>query len=58
MFLVQDLLGLWYSIPYFHNGGIGAMIQNPEVAERVRAQFQHQAGNPTRLRRSKQGFRA
>ena len=49
MFLVQDLLGLWYSIPYFHNGGIGAMIQNPEVAERVRAQFQHQAGNPDTL---------
>lgn len=38
-------VGLWYSIPYFHNGGLGAMSQNPEVAERVRAQFQHQAGN-------------
>ena len=37
--------GLWYSIPYFHNGGIGAMIQRPEVAERVRTEFQHQARN-------------
>jgi ABC-type amino acid transport substrate-binding protein len=37
--------GLWYSIPYFHNGGIGAMTQKQEVAERVRAQFQKQAGN-------------
>ena len=42
-------VGLWYSIPYFHHAGIGAMIQNPEVAERVRAQFQHQAGNPDTL---------
>ena len=36
--------GLWYSIPYFHHGGIGAMTQNPEVAEKVRAQFHKQAG--------------
>lgn len=42
-------VGLWYSNPYFHNGGIGAMIQKPEVAERVRAQFQKQAGNPDTL---------
>src|SRR6185436_17451050 len=42
-------VGLWYSIPYFHNGGIGAMIQKPEVAERVRAQFQKQAGDPDTL---------
>jgi ABC-type amino acid transport substrate-binding protein len=37
--------GLWYSIPYFHNGGIGVMTQKPEVAEKVRAQFRKQAGN-------------
>ena len=49
-------VGLWYSIPYFHNGGIGAMIQNPEVAERVRAQFQHQAGNPDTLAAIQAGF--
>ena len=42
-------VGLWYSIPYFHNGGIGAMIQKPEVAERVRAQFQKQVGDPDTL---------
>ncbi len=41
--------GLWYSIPYFHQGGIGAMIQKPEVAEKVWAQFQKQAGNPDTL---------
>lgn len=40
--------GLWYSIPYFHDG-IGAIIQKPDVAERVRAQFQHQAGNSDTL---------
>jgi polar amino acid transport system substrate-binding protein len=42
-------VGLWYSIPYFHNGGIGAMIQRPEVAERVRREFQHQVGNSDTL---------
>jgi ABC-type amino acid transport substrate-binding protein len=41
--------GLWYSIPYFHNGGIGAMTQKPEVAEKVRAQFHKQTGNPDTL---------
>jgi polar amino acid transport system substrate-binding protein len=41
--------GLWYSIPYFYNGGIGAMTKKPEVAERVRAQFQKRAENPDTL---------
>jgi ABC-type amino acid transport substrate-binding protein len=41
--------GLWYSIPYFHNGGIGAIIQKPEVAERVWEQFRKQAGNSDTL---------
>jgi ABC-type amino acid transport substrate-binding protein len=49
-------VGLWYSIPYFHNGGIGAMIQKPEVAERVRAQFQKQAGNSDTLAAIQAGF--
>lgn len=49
-------VGLWFSIPYFHNGGIGAMIQNPEVAERVRAQFRKQAGNPDTLVAVQEGF--
>jgi polar amino acid transport system substrate-binding protein len=35
--------GLWYSIPYFHDGGIGAAAQRPEVVERVWAQFQKDA---------------
>jgi ABC-type amino acid transport substrate-binding protein len=48
--------GLWYSIPYFHNGGIGAMVQKPEVAERVRAQFQSQVGNPDTLAVIQAGF--
>jgi polar amino acid transport system substrate-binding protein len=42
-------MGLWFSIPYFHNGGIGAIIQKPEVEERVWAQFRKQAGNPDTL---------
>ena len=49
-------VGLWYSIPYFHNGGIGAMIQKPEVAERVRTEFQKQAGNPDTLAAIQAGF--
>ncbi len=49
-------VGLWYSIPYFHHAGIGAMIQNPDVAERVRAQFQHQAGNSDTLAAIQAGF--
>ncbi|HSQ52748.1 MAG TPA: transporter substrate-binding domain-containing protein [Nitrospiraceae bacterium] len=49
-------VGLWYSIPYFHNGGIGAMIQKPEVAERVRAQFQKQAGDRDTLAAIQVGF--
>ncbi len=49
-------VGLWYSIPYFHHAGIGAMIQNPEVAERVWAQFQQQAGDPDTLAAIQAGF--
>ena len=41
--------GLWYSNPYFHEGGIGAMVQKPEVAEKVWAQFKRQGGNPDTL---------
>jgi polar amino acid transport system substrate-binding protein len=41
--------GLWYSIPYFHHGGIGAMIRTPEVAEKIRTQFQKQPGSPDTL---------
>jgi ABC-type amino acid transport substrate-binding protein len=41
--------GLWYSIPYFHSGGIGVMTQKQEVAERVRTQFQQRAANPDTL---------
>ena len=42
-------VGLWYSIPYFHGGDIGAIIQKPEVAERVWAQFRKQAGTSDTL---------
>jgi polar amino acid transport system substrate-binding protein len=36
--------GLWYSIPYFHDGGIGAIVTNAEVKERILAQFRKDAG--------------
>ena len=41
--------GLWYSIPYFHNGGLGVVTQKQEVIERVRAQLQKRAANPDTL---------
>jgi polar amino acid transport system substrate-binding protein len=37
--------GLWFSAPYFRDDGIAAIIQKPDVAERIRAQFQKQIGN-------------
>jgi polar amino acid transport system substrate-binding protein len=49
-------VGLWFSIPYFHNGGIGAIIQKPEVAERVWEQFRKQAGNSDTLSAIQAGF--
>lgn len=39
--------GLWFSAPYFRDDGIAAIIQKPEVTERVRAQFQKHNGNDT-----------
>ena len=48
--------GLWYSIPYYQNGGIGAIIQKPEVAERVWAQFQKQSGNSDTLAAIQEGL--
>jgi ABC-type amino acid transport substrate-binding protein len=41
--------GLWSSIPYFHNGGIGAMTHNLEIAEKVRSQLRKQAGRADTL---------
>ncbi|MGQ0695952.1 MAG: substrate-binding periplasmic protein [Nitrospiraceae bacterium] len=49
-------VGLWYSIPYFHVGGIGAIIQKAEVAERVWAQFQKQSGDSDTLAAIQEGF--
>lgn len=37
--------GLWFSAPYFRDDGIAAIIQKPEVAERIRAQFRKQNGH-------------
>lgn len=39
--------GLWFSAPYFRDDGIAAIIQKPDVTERVRAQFQKHNGNDT-----------
>ena len=48
--------GLWFSIPYFQNGGIAGIIQKPEVAERVWAQFRKQAGNSDTLAAIQEGL--
>jgi polar amino acid transport system substrate-binding protein len=36
--------GLWFSPPYFHEDGVAAIIQKPDVAERVWEQFRKQNG--------------
>lgn len=35
---------VWFSAPYLRNDGIAAIVQEPKVAERVRAQFGKQTG--------------
>jgi polar amino acid transport system substrate-binding protein len=48
--------GLWFSPPYFHEDGIAAIIQKPEVAERVRQQFRKQNGKLDTLAAVQEGF--
>lgn len=48
--------GLWFSAPYFRDDGIAAIIQNPEVAERVQMQFKKQNGNLDTLAAFQEGF--
>jgi polar amino acid transport system substrate-binding protein len=48
--------GLWFSPPYFHEDGVAAIIQKPEVAERVLKQFQKQSGQVDTLTAVQEGF--
>lgn len=48
--------GLWFSAPYFRNDGIAAIIQRPDVAERVWAQFRAQSGKWNALAAVQEGF--
>ncbi|MDF0675260.1 MAG: transporter substrate-binding domain-containing protein [Nitrospira sp.] len=48
--------GLWFSSPYFHEDGIAAIIQKPEVVERVWAQFRKQNGKLNTLAAVQEGF--
>lgn len=48
--------GLWFSHPYFHEDGVAAIIQKPEVAERVWAQFRKQNGKLDTLAAVQKGF--
>ncbi len=48
--------GLWFSPPYFHDDGVAAIIQKPEIAERVREQFRTQHGKPDTLAAVQEGF--
>lgn len=48
--------GLWFSPPYFHEDGIAAIIQKPEVAERVWQQFRKQNGKLDTLTAVQEGF--
>lgn len=48
--------GLWFSAPYFHDDGIAAIIQNPDVAESVWAEFRKQNENTDTLVAVQRGF--
>lgn len=48
--------GLWFSAPYLHDDGIAAIINNPEIAERVWTQFRDQNGNSDTLAAVQRGF--
>lgn len=48
--------GLWFSLPYFYNDGIAAIIQNPDVADRVWQQLQQQNGNVDTLAAVRKSF--
>ena len=48
--------GLWFSLPYFYNDGIAAIIQNPDVADRIRQQLQQQNGKVDTLAAVRKGF--
>jgi len=48
--------GLWFSPPYFHEDGVAAIIQKPEVAERVWQQFRKQNGKLDTLAAVQEGF--
>ncbi len=48
--------GLWFSAPYLRDDGIAAIIQKPEVANRVRVRFQKQIGNQDTLSAVQEGF--
>ncbi|UVT16531.1 MAG: transporter substrate-binding domain-containing protein [Nitrospira sp.] len=48
--------GLWFSPPYFHDDGVAAIIQKPEIAERVWQQFRQQNGKPDTLAAVQEGF--
>jgi ABC-type amino acid transport substrate-binding protein len=48
--------GLWFSPPYFHEDGVAAIIQKPEVAERVLKRFQKQNGKMDTLTAVQEGF--
>lgn len=48
--------GLWFSPPYFHEDGVAAIIHKPEIAERVRHQFQTQNGKLDTLAAVQEGL--
>lgn len=51
-----DPPGLWASIPYFHEGGIGAIAQNPEAGEKIKAQLRKQGGQTDTLAAVQEGL--
>jgi polar amino acid transport system substrate-binding protein len=48
--------GLWFSAPYLRDDGIAAIVQEPEIAERLQAQFHKQNGTGDTLAAVQEGF--
>lgn len=48
--------GLWTSIPYFHDGGIGVIVRRPDVEEKVLAALRHQTGQIDTLAAMQEGL--
>ncbi|MCS6897827.1 MAG: transporter substrate-binding domain-containing protein, partial [Nitrospira sp.] len=48
--------GLWTSIPYFHDGGIGIIVRHPNAAEKILSALRNHAGQVNTLAAIQEGL--